>query len=161
LASLSLCGAAFATTDATANLAVSANVPTDCVISTTAVAFGAYKPLTTNATTPLDSSVGKITVTCANGGTGATIALGAGENGTTAITRKMKSTATVTDTLAYQLYQPADFTTVWGITGVTGVAATADGTSHDYTVNARVAAGLNLSVVHADYTDNVVATVTF
>jgi spore coat protein U-like protein len=160
IALASIYGNAYAV-DAIADLNVSATVPTDCAISTTAVAFGAYKPLTTNLSVPLDVSTGKITVTCANGGAGATIALGAGVNGTTAITRKMKSTATVGDTLAYQLYQPTDFTTVWGITGVTGVAAIADGASHDYTVNARIAPNLNLTVVHADYTDTVVATVSF
>jgi spore coat protein U-like protein len=162
LASLAMCGSAFASGSAQANLGVSANVPTDCVISTTAVAFGAYKPLTTNASSALQNTGGKISVTCANGGTGAAIALDGGLNGAgTATTRNMASTATATDKLAYQLYSASDFTTVWGITGVTGVAATADGTNHDYTVYAQVAPGLTATVVHSDYSDTVVATVTF
>jgi spore coat protein U-like protein len=155
------CGSAFAV-DATANLGVSASVPTDCVISTTAVVFGAYKPLTTNASAPLQNTGGKISVTCANGGTGATIALDGGLNGAgTATTRNMASTATAADKLAYQVYSASDFTTVWGITGVTGVPAIADGTNHDYTVFAQVAPGITTTKVHADYSDTVVATVSF
>ena len=41
---------------APANLAVSASIAANCTISTTAVAFGAYDPVVTNATTALNAS---------------------------------------------------------------------------------------------------------
>ncbi|HUM14049.1 MAG TPA: spore coat protein U domain-containing protein, partial [Candidatus Nitrosotalea sp.] len=52
---LGMAAPAFAQT-ATANLGVSATVAKNCSISTTPVAFGAYDPIVTNATNPLDGT---------------------------------------------------------------------------------------------------------
>ncbi len=60
----------------TANLAVSATVSATCSISTTALAFGAYDPVSANSTTPLDGT-GTVVVTCTSGAPAA-VTLGQG-----------------------------------------------------------------------------------
>jgi spore coat protein U domain-containing protein, fimbrial subunit CupE1/2/3/6 len=133
-------------------------VADNCIVSTTALAFGAYDPIVTNKTTDLTGTA-TVSATCTSGAS-ATIRLSQGDNdgsGTTAVpARNLKSGS---DTLAYFLYQP-DGTTVWGDTTGTGVSATADGTSNDYTVNGTITAGQNVPA-HTDYTDTVVVSIDF
>ena len=62
---------------ATSNLSVTASVSANCTISTSAVAFGAYDPLGTNATNPLNGT-GSVSVTCTNGAS-TTVTLGQGK----------------------------------------------------------------------------------
>jgi spore coat protein U-like protein len=144
----------------TSNLSVTASVTANCSISTLPVAFGAYDPVTANATTPLDAT-GTVTVNCTSGATG-TITLGQGSNPGTGSTdaapaRQLKDGGT--DVLAYTLYQDAAHQTVWGNTAGTGVASLGTGTATAVSVYGRIAAGLNAPV--GNYTDTVVATVTF
>ncbi len=142
------------------DLAVSANVAANCSISTLPVAFGAYDPVTANATTPLDAT-GTVTVSCTTGATG-TITLGQGANPGTGSTdaapaRQLKDGGT--DVLAYTLYQDSSHQTVWGNTSGTGVASTGTGSAVAVPVYGRIAAGLNAPV--GNYSDTVLATVTF
>lgn len=145
---------------ATSNLSVSASVSANCTISTSAVAFGAYDPVSANAATPLDGT-GGVTVTCTQGAS-TTITLGQGS------TPKAGSTDAVplrqmgdggANRLEYFLHQDAAHTTAWGNTAGTGVAHTGTGTATSITVHGRVSAGQN--VPSGSYADTVVATVTF
>lgn len=145
---------------ATSNLSVTATVSANCTISTAPVAFGAYDPVSANASSPLDGS-GTITVTCTTGSNG-TITLGQGANAGTGSTdaaplRQMKDSGT--DVLAYSLYQDTGRSTVWGNTPSTGVAETGTGAVQNVTVYGAVAAGQNVPA--ASYSDTVIATVTF
>lgn len=144
----------------TANLNVSATVSANCTISTSALAFGAYDPVSANASTPL-TGTGGVTVTCTTG-SGATITLGQGSNADTGSTdalplRRMSDGASAF--LDYELHQDAARTTLWGNTPGTGVAHSGDGTATAITVYGQVAAGQN--VPSGSYGDTVLATVTF
>lgn len=145
---------------ATSSLSVTATVSANCTISTTPVAFGAYDPIVTNATNPLNGT-GTVTVTCTNG-SAATIALGQGSNAAGGSTdaaplRQMKDAGT--DLLAYSLYQDTGRTTIWGNTVATSASDTGNGTAQAITVYGSVAAGQNVPA--GSYSDTVVATVTF
>ncbi|MES1176164.1 MAG: spore coat U domain-containing protein [Myxococcales bacterium] len=145
---------------ATANLSVTATVSASCSISTTALGFGAYDPVATNAASPLDGT-GTVIVTCTNGAAAA-VTLGQGANAAagstdTAPVRRMKNAGGVF--LSYSLYQDSAHTTVWGNTAGTSVAQTGTGTASSVTVYGRVPAAQN--VASGSYSDTVVATVTF
>lgn len=147
-------------TTATSNLAVNASVTANCTISTTAVAFGAYDPVSANASTALNGS-GAVNVTCTSGAS-ATLTLGQGANADTGSTdavpaRRMNDGST--HYLAYTLYQDSGRSTVWGNTAGTGVANTGTGTQVAVTVYGAVAAAQNVPA--GSYSDTVVATVTF
>lgn len=152
--------------NATANVSVSANIANVCTISTGAVAFGAYDPIVTNASTPLDGS-GTVTITCTKGAT-TTLGLGLGANAVGSV-RKMKDSGS--NLLTYELYQPPNTTpgsacsfsspTVWGNSGA-GLftpAAAPDKNARTYSVCGQVASGQDLPF--GSYTDTVVATVNF
>lgn len=145
---------------ATSNLSVTATVSANCTITTSAVAFGAYDPIVTNATTELDGT-GTVTVTCTNGSAVAiTLDQGAnpaGGSSDAAPLRQMKDSGT--DLLAYSLYQDSGHTTVWGNTVGTSAPDTGNGAAQSLTVYGAVGAGQNVPA--ANYTDTVVATVTF
>jgi spore coat protein U-like protein len=174
LASLFGVGAAVLSSDpvhaasATSNLSVTASVTANCTISTTAVAFGAYDPVVTNASTALNGN-GSVTIACTKGSAPAiTLDLGANASGAQ---RNMLITGGGSDVLAYQLYQPPNTTpgtactfpgsTVWG----TSVAQTftptapANKSGRAYNVCGTVAAAQDVSV--GSYQDTVVATVDF
>ena len=145
---------AFAQT-ATANLSVSATVAKNCSITTTAVAFGSYDPIVTNATTPLDGT-GTVVVTCTKGaGTRIDLGLGANASGST---RQM---AGGSDFLTYELYQDSGRATVWGSGASAGqtIAAAPSKAPRTFTVYGRVAAGQDVAA--ASYNDTVVATINF
>lgn len=144
----------------TANLGVSATVSSNCSISTSPVAFGAYDPVGANAANPLDSA-GTVIVTCTSGAS-TTITLGQGANagpGSTdaAPARRMRDSGS--GYLSYALYQDGSHMTTWGNTGATGVAHTGTGSSANISVYGRVAAGQN--VASGSYSDTVLATITF
>lgn len=140
---------------ASATLTVSASVAKHCTVTTTPVNFGAYNPVTVNATAPLDNT-GTIAVTCTKG---ATAWVGLNNGTATGTTRQMSSSA---ERLNYELYTDSTHSTVWGNTVTTGVnvpASTGPQTPQNLTVYGRVAAGQNAAV--GDYTDTVTATVNF
>lgn len=156
-------GSSYAGTN-TATLDVSANIQATCEVSTTAVTFGVYDPVGTNASTPLDNSAGRITMTCTTGAA-PIVALSQGAHPDGASTdlapvRQMIGDDTGTSLLAYNLSSVASGGTVWGNTPATGKAgAIGDGLPHDLTVYGQIPAGQNVPV--AGYTDVVTATVSF
>ncbi len=151
---------------ATANVGISANIANVCTITTGAVAFGAYDPIVTNASSPLNAS-GTVAITCTKGAT-TTVSLGLGNNAAGAV-RKMKNAGT--DLLTYELYQPPNTTpgsacsyaspTVWGTAGANlfTPAAAPDKNARTYNICGQVASGQDLPF--GSYTDTVVATVNF
>jgi spore coat protein U-like protein len=145
---------------ATSNLAVTASVTANCTITTSPVAFGAYDPVSVNASTALNGT-GTLNVTCTSGAS-TTITLGQGANANTGSTdaapaRRMKDSGS--NFLTYSLYQNTGRTTVWGNTAGTGVANTGTGSQVAVTVYGAVDAGQNVPA--GSYSDTVVATVTF
>jgi spore coat protein U-like protein len=155
-------GAATSTDAATqtANLSVTASVAASCSISTAPVAFGAYDPVTTNASTALNGT-GTVNVTCTTGAS-TTVTLGQGANpgaGSTDAVPARRLGDGATHFLTYSLYSDSGRTTVWGNTAGTGLANTGTGSQVALTVYGAVAAGQ--SVPTGSYSDTVVATVTF
>lgn len=137
------------------NLGVTASITANCTISTSTVAFGAYDPIVTNASTDL-TGTGTVTVTCTNGATSLTIALGLGTNATGS-TRRMIAGAG--EYLIYELYQEVGHTNIWGTAANAKSVSDGTGLAQAYTVYGVVPAGQN-SVV-GSYSDTVVATVNF
>lgn len=132
------------------NLAVSAGVTANCLITTTALAFGNYDPIGTHSSANLDGT-GTLLVTCTAGATGVTISLGQGQN----TTRQMLH-ATSVALLDYELYTTTGRDTPWGL-NVPMIDGT--GTQQTITVYGRIASGQNKPV--GTYNDTVVATVNF
>ncbi|HYX63728.1 MAG TPA: spore coat protein U domain-containing protein [Burkholderiales bacterium] len=168
-----LCGNTLAGSAGT-NLDVSASVAKNCTITTNAVAFGAYDPISTNAAAGADlnnGTAGSINLTCTKGSTGVTITLGLGGNASGSTRRMLGGTSG--DLLTYELYQPSTTTpfgctfpgtTVWGTAGAniytpSGVTWSALA-GQSFKVCGTVAKGQNVGA-DASYTDTVVATVNF
>lgn len=146
---------------ATSNLSVSASIAANCTISTTAVSFGTYDPVSANASTSLTAN-GAVSTTCTKGAS-ATITLGQGSNpssGSTAAApvRNMSDGGTTPSLMSYQLYSDSGLTTVFD--GSTGVAVTGTGSAVSTTVYGKVPSG-QTTLPAGTYTDTVVATVSF
>lgn len=149
------------------NLAVTASIAANCTISTTAVAFGAYDPVVTNATTALNAS-GSVIIGCTKG-SAPTITLGLGANASGAQRNMLNGSNS--DVLGYQLYQPPNTTpgtactfpasNIWGTAGAQIFTPTVPTTkaTRTYNICGTVAAGQDVSV--GSYSDTVVATVNF
>jgi len=139
------------------NLPVNVTVTSNCTITATAVAFPAYDPVGTHASTPDDTSSGAVIVACTKGVT-ASIGLGFGQNAT-ASPRNMKSSAG--DLLPYDLYKDAPGGAIWGNAGTamlsTGAALTK--AARTFTVYGRIPSGRDVPAT--TYSDTVVATVNF
>jgi spore coat protein U-like protein len=153
---------------ATQNLAVSASVAQKCTVTTTGVSFGAYDPVTNNASTALTAS-GSLAVKCTKSSTGVVIALSQGANYSSG--RRMTDGGS--NYLTYELYQPSATTpaatcsysspTVWDDSthkltpsGVTWSASTAA----TFNVCGSIPGGQDVAAA-ASYSDTVVATVEF
>lgn len=156
-------GTATAGTD-TNTLAVSATVSASCTIdSTTAVAFGTYDPVTTNASTALTTSSGGINTTCTNG-SDATITLGQGSNPDTGSTDAAPLRRMVGGTngqfLSYSLCQDSvTCATPWGNDAASGEAIVGSGGSDAVVVYGTAPGAQNIGA--DSYSDSVVVTVTF
>jgi spore coat protein U-like protein len=139
----------------TATLGVSANVNNNCTITTTPATFGvAYDPVGAHLAANLDGA-GSVIVACTKG-TSATIGLDPGGSFSGG-TRRMTDG---TDFLAYELYQPSGFTTVWNTTtGLLSPAAAPSKAPRTFTVNARIP--MNQDVTAGSYADSVLASVNF
>jgi spore coat protein U-like protein len=148
---------------ATANFNVTATVPALCTVTATALAFGAYTP----GGGDLDvAATNNIAVRCTRG-TGYTVGLNAGlAPGATITNRRMRSTATPANELAYLLFANAARTTNWGDTAPNGAptgTSTGFATAVNYTVYGRIldnATNQNAAVA-TDYTDTIQVTVTY
>ena len=139
---------------ATTNFNVTATVASSCQInSASELAFGTYDPL---SATDVEST-NTISITCSNG-TAYSVGLDGGSS-TDVNGRTMEGG---TDSLSYAIYSDAAKTTIWGNTVGTD---TIDGTSSsssstiDLTGYGVLTAGQD--VVPDNYTDTIVATVTY
>jgi spore coat protein U-like protein len=144
---------AYAATD-TANLGVSAEVISNCEVSTTPVAFGNVNVVSGSNV----DATGGLSVTCTTGTAWeATADAGLG-TGATLASRKMADGA---ELLNYALYTNAGRTTVWGDGDVTSsFSDTGNGAAQASTIYARIPAG-QTSVPVGSYADTVTVTVTY
>ena len=148
---------AYASTTATSTLGVSATVTSNCVVSTTAVAFG-------NVDVTSGSNVdgtGGISVTCTSAtGWSASADAGGGTSATLA-TRQMVDGSS--NLLNYVLYTDSARSSIWG-DGTGGTTATIDdtgtGSAQAKTIYARVPSG-QTSLPAGSYADTVTVTVTY
>ncbi len=150
-------GNVFADT-ATDNLDVSATVIENCLISTSALAFGDYDPVDVNLDADLEGT-GTVSVTCTMGDV-VQITLGQGANDATgtsgAPARRMKNG--VANFLSYDLFSDDGHLAVWA-DSTADVETTGDGEIEEHIVYGLVEMGQNVPA--GVYTDVVVATVTF
>jgi len=143
----------------TADLDVTASIGNACTISSSALAFGVYDPIVTNATVALNGT-GTISSTCTLD-VPAKITLGQGSNPDTGSTdaipaRQMSSGA---NRLGYAIFSETTRNTVWGNTDSTGKAANGTGNALVLTAYGAIPAGQAKPT--GSYADIVVATITF
>ncbi len=139
----------------TINMAVTANVANTCNFTSgnITLAFGAYDPIVTNVTAPLDAAT-TFTFRCTKGGT-ASIAMGLGSNPVS--TQRMLANSTYR--LNYDVYQDAGRTVVWAA-GVDAKAYTAVSSSpQTFNVYGRIPGAQDAQ--YGNYTDTVVITATY
>jgi spore coat protein U-like protein len=160
-------GALLAATDnasagtATATIAVSATVQSNCLVSTNPLAFGVYQPGGGNMAVNTTMSV-----RCTKG-TLFTIALNAGTTTGGSLTQRLMVNGT--NTLQYNLYTTAALTTVWGdgTSGSATVAGTGNGMAVGSAVTETVYGQLPDSAANqalppgGPYADTVTVTVTY
>jgi spore coat protein U-like protein len=165
LVAITVLGAApsFAATTITSNVSVSASIASVCVFHstpTTAVAFGAYNPLTA---ADLDTTAGTVVARCTKN-TAYTLALGLGA-GTGADYSAGRFMTNGVDLMNYNLFTDGTYATVWG-DGTDG-SATVGGTgtgigaafNQTTTIYGRIPQTQNLS--SGTYTDTVVVSLTY
>lgn len=149
------------TSPQTTTFQVTAKVIASCVVNSTDVAFGNYDPTAGSAIT----ATGTVTAKCTKGSV-VSVALGQGANaasGSTAAVpaRRMKSTVG-SNYLPYNIYTTSGGSTEWGTgTGSVPAAQTAAsvGTALSFTTYGSLPAGADVPA--GDYSDSVIATVTF
>lgn len=150
--------AAGASAQVTGNIAISAKVDPVCqVTATTAMAFGAYSPLSATAK---DAS-GSVSVACSQGSM-PKLNLDNGGQASGAQRRMVASGSH----LSYDIYKPAsnapeaacDYQAAWDANGLTGTAAPSIA-ARRYNICGRLPAGQD--VPQGNYADNIVVTVTF
>jgi spore coat protein U-like protein len=151
---------AFAATKTT-TFPVTANVISNCTITATPVAFGAYDPVVVNSPTGVNATAtGTVSVNCTKGDAGVWVGL---DNGSNYLAPNRRMLSGVANYLNYGLYQDAAFTTAWGNTAATAPAAfpafASAGTAQTLTVFGQLPKGQD-AVVGA-YTDTVTATVNY
>ena len=136
-------------------MSVTATVTANCVVSTSALAFG---NVNTISGTNVDGT-GGLTITCTNGTPwSAAAGVGAG-SGASYTNRRMTSGANL---LNYNIYTTVARTTVWGngTGGTAAIAGTGSGVAQAVTVYGRVASG-QTGVPAGAYADTVAVTVTY
>jgi spore coat protein U-like protein len=134
------------------NVAISASVAANCVLTAGSVAFGAYDPLVANDVAALDQT-GNFTIRCDKGVT-ANVGLGDGLY----TGRQMSDGGT--ERLDYELYKDAGRTTVWTDAGAGRYSYTAANKSATtLTIFGRVAGGQDVAA--GSYSDTVVASAEF
>jgi spore coat protein U-like protein len=139
---------AFAGT-ATANIAVSANVATNCTVTAAPLAFGSYTGAVNNYTANL-------TITCTNTTT-YNVGLGVGlASGATVTTRQMQNGTAL---LNYTLLTGSYTGTNWGNTTGSWVSGVGTGAAQTLPVYGVIAAGQ--FVTPGAYTDTIIATVNY
>lgn len=146
---------------ATGTLSVTASVAQNCLINSPTLAFGAYDPIVTNATTAL-SATATATFTCTEGASSVYVTANTGNNGThaTGTTRAMAGSGSTY--LSYDLYTDSGHTVVWNTTnsgGHTYAPTFAASQTATATVYGQIPAGQNVQV--SSYTDSVTMTINF
>jgi spore coat protein U-like protein len=144
---------------AQSNFNVTASVTNNCTITSTTLAFGAYDPISANATVALDAA-GSVDVACTKGAA-PTIGLNVGNNSANAsgTTRAMSDGSG--GYLSYEIYQNSGRTAVWGNSGadlLTTVPAPSKA-ARSFPTYGRIPAGQDAA--SGSYTDTVTATVNF
>lgn len=144
----------------TGSLAVSATISNNCSFGTSTMAFGAYDPVVTNASTAL-TVTGTVNLTCtksdsitltADNGLNSTHATGS--CATTTCARAMVASSNY---LSYDLYTTSAHSTVWNSSN--NIPATATGVSQGVSIYGYVPAGSNQPA--GSYSDTVTVTATF
>ena len=105
-AAVGLFGVTLSAASTSTSLSVTASVNNNCTISTAALAFGAYDPVVTNASSPLDGT-GTVTIACTKGAT-TTIGLGLGSNASGSTRRMTDGSGNYLTYEAYQDELPLD-----------------------------------------------------
>lgn len=136
-------------------LTVQATVQKNCSVNTASNLTFPPQGLLNQAVT----GSGQITVRCTNNNAFA-VAINGGTVANNVMARKMKH-ATAADTVGYQLYQDANYATVWGdgVTGGTMFNGTGTGANQAFTVYGRVPA--QATPRPGNYSDTVLVTITF
>jgi spore coat protein U-like protein len=142
--------ATYTTGSATASIPVSATVIASCTITASSITIGNYAAGTTAATT----LTGTVTPTCTNT-TPYEITMSDGSTGTEA---QRLMTDTGGDTLNYNIYSDAAFTTIWG-DGTSGTAPTGTGTGAAVATSYYVNVPAAQYVTPGAYSDTVTVTV--
>jgi spore coat protein U-like protein len=139
-----------------ASLQVTANVIKNCTIATAPISFGAYDPVTANATQPLDG-IGTITVTCTRG-VAAHVSLSLGSNGSGGSRRMQMGGFSY---LTYEIYKDASRSDVWGagFDSNLDIPSAPSVEPRTFTAYGRVPARQDAAV--GNYLDIVLATVNF
>ncbi len=138
----------------TADLAVTANVTTNCRVAAGSLAFGAYDPIVTHAATDLDAT-GSFQVRCTRGGS-AVLSLDPGDHATGG-TRRMEGA--VGEFLNYDLYTANDYATVWDDTNTVNFGPTPNSAFATVDVHGRIPAGQDVAA--NNYSDTVTITADF
>jgi spore coat protein U domain-containing protein, fimbrial subunit CupE1/2/3/6 len=147
--------AAFAQTDVTGTMSVSANVTQTCSVASGSMAFGTYDP---TAFGDLDV-MGNIWLTCTNLGP-ATIKLNEGQHGLGTLgnpDRHMHNPTNAGPDLQYSLFSDIGRNLVWE--GVTGIGFTGSGDEDSVAVYGRIPQLQN--VAPGNFSDTVTITVTY
>jgi spore coat protein U-like protein len=139
---------------ASANVAISASVAANCLVSAGTLSFGAYDPLSANDTASLDQSA-DFTVRCTRGVT-AQVGLGNGGNHDGS-TRRMIAGAG--QFLNYELYREAAHSTVWNNTTNRYTHVAANKAPVTLTIYGSVPGGQDPAV--GNYSDTVAAVAEF
>ena len=142
---------------------VTASIAESCRIeSDQNIAFGAYDPITTHATSNLDAN-GSIVVRCVRGTSGeVTLDEGANEaTGSTCAAPLRQMTNGGTGRLGYQIYQDSPGGAVWGCDAANDRPFTGNGPNTDTTLTTygRIPAGQDAET--GSYTDTVAYQITF
>ncbi|HUJ14353.1 MAG TPA: spore coat U domain-containing protein [Thermoanaerobaculia bacterium] len=135
---------------------ITAAVPAECTVSTSALNFGGYDPVVANSATPKDGTA-TVDVYCTKGAL-ASVALDTGSHASGSTRRMLGSSG---DFLNYELYRDASRTTVWNSTNIdTGTSASRlTPINGGFTVYGRIPAGQDVSV--GNYSDTVLVTVSY
>lgn len=154
----------FAASSPSVGLSITASVAAKCIVSSTsAVAFGAYDPVTTNAATGVDlDTTGSVGIKCTPGN-GVSISLDSGANASGNQRRMQGPSGSSSAFLNYSLFSDSGYTTGWGngSNGASSLAITAatDASERTFTVYGRVLKGQDVNV--GSFSDTVQTTVNF
>jgi spore coat protein U-like protein len=154
----------FAASSPGVGLSVTASVAAKCIVSSTStVAFGAYDPVTVNASTGADlDTTGSVGIKCTPGN-GVSISLDSGVNNSGNQRRMIGPSGSSSQFLSYNLFSDSGYTTAWGngSNGASSLAITAstNASERTFTVYGRVPKGQDVNV--GSFSDTVQTTVNF